>query len=104
MQSISTTITSTDSAVAEKKPESLRKKSPLYKVLLHNDPVNTMDYVVMILRQVVPRLTEQAAIAVMLEAHQTGVGLVIICDIEPAEFYSQSLNANGLTSTIEKDS
>ena len=104
MQTIFAAITSTESAVVEKKPEAVRKKSPLYKVLLHNDPVNTMDYVVMILRQVVPKLTEQAAIAVMLEAHETGVGLVIVCDIEPAEFYSQSLNAKGLTSTIEKDS
>ena len=59
-----------------------------YKVLLHNDPVNTMEYVVQTLRQVVPKLSEQDAINVMLEAHNSGVGLVIICDLEPAEFYS----------------
>ena len=88
-------------AVADKKTERLRKNSPRYKVLLHNDPVNTMDYVVITLRQVVPKLSEQDALAVMLEAHNTGVGLVIVCDLEPAEFYSESLKAKGLTSTIE---
>ncbi|MFN9636154.1 MAG: ATP-dependent Clp protease adapter ClpS, partial [Synechococcaceae cyanobacterium] len=74
-------------AVIEKAPERVRKPAPRYKVLLHNDPVNTMEYVVTTLRQVVPSLSEQDAIAVMLEAHNTGVGLVIVCDLEPAEFY-----------------
>ncbi len=92
------------STVIEKKKERVRHKSPMYKVLLHNDPVNTMEYVVTTLREVVPKLSEQDAIAVMLEAHNTGLGLVIICDLEPAEFYSQTLNSKGLTSTIEKDS
>ena len=53
-------------AVVEKQTERLRKLSPRYKVLLHNDPVNTMDYVVNVLRQVVPQLTEQDAMSVML--------------------------------------
>ena len=92
------------STVLEKRPEIKRKSSPLYKVLLHNDPVNTMEYVVTTLRHVVPQLSEQAAIAVMLEAHKTGVGLVIVCDLEPAEFYSETLNSKGLASTIEKES
>ena len=91
------------STVIERQTERVRKISPKYKVLLHNDPVNSMEYVVKTLRQVVPKLSEQDAIAVMLEAHNTGIGLVIICDLEPAEFYSETLNAKGLTSTIEKE-
>ncbi len=91
-------------AVIEKEKELVRKNSPRYKVLLHNDPVNTMEYVVLTLRQVVPQLSEQDAMAVMLEAHNTGIGLVIICDLEPAEFYSETLNAKGLTSTLERES
>jgi ATP-dependent Clp protease adaptor protein ClpS len=91
-------------AVIEKAPERVRKPAPRYRVLLHNDPVNTMEYVVTTLRQVVPSLSEQDAIAVMLEAHNTGVGLVIVCDLEPAEFYSETLKAKGLTSTIEPES
>ncbi len=90
-------------AVVDKKTERLRKTSPRYKVLLHNDPVNTMDYVVTILQQVVPQLSEQDAMSVMLETHNTGIGLVITCDLEPAEFYCESLKAKGLTSTIEPE-
>lgn len=90
-------------AVMEKNPERVRQRSPRYRVLLHNDPVNSMEYVVTSLREVVPSLSEQDALAVMLEAHNTGVGLVIVCDIEPAEFYCESLKAKGLTSTIEPE-
>jgi ATP-dependent Clp protease adaptor protein ClpS len=90
-------------AVMERTTERVRQPAPRYRVLLHNDPVNSMEYVVTSLRQVVPSLSEQDAMAVMLEAHNTGVGLVIVCDIEPAEFYCESLKAKGLTSTIEPE-
>ncbi len=90
-------------AVIEKQAQRVRKTSPRYKVLLHNDPINTMDYVVNALREVVPQLSEQDAMAVMLETHNEGVGLVIVCDLEPAEFYSERLKAKGLTSTIEPE-
>ena len=93
-----------DTAVIDREVQRVRKVSPKYKVLLHNDPVNSMDYVVETLRQVVPQLSEQDALKIMLETHNSGIGLVIVCDLEPAEFYSESLKAKGLTSTIELDS
>ena len=93
-----------ETAVIDREVQRVRKLSPKYKVLLHNDPVNTMDYVVDTLRQVVPQLSEQDALSIMLETHNSGVGLVIVCDLEPAEFYSESLKAKGLTSTIEVES
>ena len=93
-----------DTAVIDREVQRVRKVSPKYKVLLHNDPVNSMDYVVETLRQVVPQLSEQDALKIMLDTHSNGVGLVIICDLEPAEFYSESLKAKGLTSTIELES
>ena len=92
-----------NTAVLEKKTADLKNKSPKYKVLLHNDPVNSMEYVATSLREVVPQLSEQDAIAIMLEAHNTGVGLVIVCDLEPAEFYSESLKSKGISSSIEKE-
>ena len=90
-------------AVLEKKTAALKNKSPKYKVLLHNDPVNSMEYVTVALREVVPQLSEQDAIAIMLEAHNNGIGLVIVCDLEPAEFYSESLKSKGISSSIEKE-
>ena len=92
-----------NTAVIEKKTAALKSKSPKYKVLLHNDPVNSMEYVTITLREVVPQLSEQDAIAVMLEAHNNGIGLVIVCDLEPAEFYSESLKSKGISSSIEKE-
>ena len=92
-----------NTAVLEKNPLEIKNKSPKYKVLLHNDPVNSMEYVTISLREVVPQLSEQDAIAIMLEAHNTGVGLVIVCDLEPAEFYSESLKSKGISSSIEKE-
>jgi len=89
--------------VIEKKTAALKNKSPKYKVLLHNDPVNSMEYVTVTLRQVVPQLSEQDAISIMLEAHNNGIGLVIVCDLEPAEFYSESLKSKGISSSIEKE-
>ncbi|TGG83864.1 MAG: ATP-dependent Clp protease adapter ClpS [Aphanocapsa feldmannii 277cV] len=90
-------------AVLDKQQQRRHKHASRYRVLLHNDPVNTMEYVVESLRQVVPQLSEQDAIAVMVEAHNTGVGLVIVCDIEPAEFYCEQLKTKGLTSSIEPE-
>ena len=53
-------------AVLDKAPERVRKRSPRYKVLLHNDPVNSMEYVVATLQQVVPQLSEQDCMACLL--------------------------------------
>ena len=50
-----------------------------------------------------PQLSEQDAIAIMLEAHNTGIGLVIVCDLAPEEFYSESLKSKGISSSIEKE-
>ena len=96
-------LDSNNSVVLEKKTTELRKKSPKYKVLLHNDPVNSMEYVANSLREVLPQLSEQDAISIMLEAHNTGVGLIIVCDLEPAEFYAESLRSKGLTTSIEQE-
>ena len=68
-------------AVVDREVQRVRKLSPKYKVLLHNDPVNTMDYVVQTLRQVVPQLSEQDALNIMLETHNNGVGLLSLIHI-----------------------
>ncbi len=80
-----------------------RKLAPRYRVLLHNDDYNSMEYVVQVLMQTVPSLTQPQAVNIMMEAHTNGMALVITCAQEHAEFYSETLNAHGLTSTIEPD-
>lgn len=79
----------------------VRKLAPRYRVLLHNDDVNSMEHVVAVLLKTVPNLTEPQAIDIMFEAHNNGTALVITCALEHAEFYCESLKLHGLSSTIE---
>jgi ATP-dependent Clp protease adaptor protein ClpS len=85
------------------KPSTIRKLAPRYKVLLHNDDFNSMEYVVATLIKTIPNLTEPQALNVMMEAHNHGLALVIVCALEHAEFYCETLQMNGLLSTIEPD-
>jgi len=85
------------------KPSTVRKLAPRYRVLLHNDDYNSMEYVVQTLMKTVPSITQPQAVSIMMEAHNNGMALVITCAQEHAEFYSETLNNHGLSSTIEPD-
>ncbi|OKH22183.1 ATP-dependent Clp protease adapter ClpS [Hydrococcus rivularis NIES-593] len=90
--------------VLEKRSTStVRKPAPRYRVLLHNDDFNTMEYVVQTLMKAVAGMTQPQAVNIMMEAHTNGVALVITCALEPAEFYCETLKNHGLSSTIEPD-
>ncbi|AFY67316.1 ATP-dependent Clp protease adapter ClpS [Geitlerinema sp. PCC 7407] len=80
-----------------------RKHAPRYRVLLHNDDFNPMEYVVQVLLQTVASLTQPQAVSIMMEAHTNGLALVITCAQEHAEFYSETLKNHGLSSSIEPD-
>jgi ATP-dependent Clp protease adaptor protein ClpS len=85
------------------KPSTVRKLAPRYRVLLHNDDFNSMEYVVKTLMSTVPSLTQPQAVDIMMEAHTNGLALVITCAQEHAEFYCETLKNHGLSSTIEPD-
>ncbi len=85
------------------KPSTIKKIAPRYRVLLHNDDFNPMEYVVQVLITTVPSLTQPQAVSIMMEAHSNGLALVITCAQEHAEFYCETLKERGLTSTIEPD-
>ncbi|MBP0026844.1 ATP-dependent Clp protease adapter ClpS [Roseofilum reptotaenium CS-1145] len=85
------------------KRSTTRKIAPRYRVLLHNDDFNTMEYVVETLLKTVSSLTQPQAVSIMMEAHNSGLALVITCAQEHAEFYCETLNNHGLTSTIEPE-
>ncbi|WP_013321113.1 ATP-dependent Clp protease adapter ClpS [Gloeothece verrucosa] len=96
--------TSTSTQVIEKSSTStVRKPAPRYRVLLHNDDFNSMEYVVQTLMKTVAGMTQPQAVNIMMEAHTNGMALVITCTLEHAEFYCETLKAHGLTSTIEPD-
>lgn len=53
----------------------VEKLSPMYRVICHDDPITTMEFVVEVLRSVF-RATPQRAVEIMLGVHQTGAALV----------------------------
>jgi ATP-dependent Clp protease adaptor protein ClpS len=70
-------------ATQTKKKEAL-KKPPLFKVLFHNDNYTTMEFVVMVLRDVFLK-SESDAMAVMLNVHRHGMGVAGVFTRDVAE-------------------
>lgn len=74
---------------------------PPWKVLLHNDDKNDMLYVVRTVMELTT-LNEHAATVRTIEAHKTGVSLLLTTHRERAELYKEQFEAKGLTVTIER--
>eukprot|EP00803_Ostreobium_quekettii_P004954 evm.model.scf_2980.2 EVM.evm.TU.scf_2980.2 scf_2980:12014-13822(+) len=87
----------------DRRTGTLKKRPPVYRVILHNDNFNRREYVVQVLMKVVDGLTLDEAVNAMQEAHINGLALVTCCAQEMAETYCQSLRNNGLTATMEPD-
>jgi ATP-dependent Clp protease adaptor protein ClpS len=75
---------------------------PPYKVILHNDDVNEMGYVVETIVNLTPLKAEEA-IEKMLEAHRTGTTVLLVCHRERAELYEEQFHSCRLMVTIEPD-
>jgi ATP-dependent Clp protease adaptor protein ClpS len=81
---------------ATKPPQML----PPWKVLLHNDDQNDMLFVVESIVSLTP-LNQEAAAVRTLEAHKSGVALLLTTHKERAELYQEQFQSKGLTVTIE---
>jgi ATP-dependent Clp protease adaptor protein ClpS len=73
---------------------------PPFKVMLHNDDVNEMSYVVRSILEVT-HLSKQEATQRMIEAHQRGVALLLTTHKERAELYVEQFAGKGLTTSME---
>jgi len=100
---------STGTAVAP--PEATRERQPAtaknppsplppWKVLLHNDESNEMLFVIRAIVELTP-LNREDALHRMLEAHKSGVALLLVTHKERAELYQDQFQSKGLTTTIE---
>ncbi|MGA2497476.1 MAG: ATP-dependent Clp protease adaptor ClpS [Tepidisphaeraceae bacterium] len=76
------------------------RQMPPWKVLLHNDDKNDMLYVVQAIVQLTP-LNKEDAIERMVEAHKTGVALLLTTHKERAELYQEQFQSKVLVVTIE---
>jgi|SRR5277367_971403 len=75
---------------------------PQWKVLLHNDDKNSMEHVVVTIVDLTP-LAEQEAVLRTLEAHHTGVALLLVTHKERAELYVDQFASKSLIVTIEPE-
>jgi ATP-dependent Clp protease adapter protein ClpS len=73
---------------------------PPWKVLLHNDDKNAFEFVIHTIVELTP-LQETAAVQCTLEAHKTGVALLLTTHKERAELYRDQFQSKSLTVTIE---
>ncbi len=73
---------------------------PQFRVLLHNDDVNELRYVVRTIIELT-RMDSGRAMQVTVTAHTTGVALVLHAHRERAELYREQFAARGLKVTIE---
>lgn len=74
----------------------------VWKVIVLNDPVNLMNYVVMVFRKVFG-YGEQKAIKHMKEVHELGKSILWIGEREQAESYVFQLQKWRLQAVLEKD-
>ena len=72
-----------------------------WNVIVHNDPITTMNYVTMVFQKVL-RFPREKAEKHMLEVHRQGRSIVWSGARERAEFYVQQLHAFQLLATLEK--
>lgn len=96
---------STTVAAPKKKPTPSKRKPgqlPQYKVLLHNDDVNTFEHVVRSVFRLTP-LQEEEAVQKTIEAHESGLSLLLITHKERAELYQEQFTSLSMTVTIEPD-
>lgn len=86
-------------------PETTTKSTddlaPLWDVLVWNDPVNLMTYVVFVFQRVFG-YNRELATKLMLEVHHQGKSLVATEPREKAEFHLSQLHGYGLQATIRK--
>ena len=72
-----------------------------WNVIVHNDPINLMEYVTKVFMTVLG-FSRQKAEVHMLEVHEQGRSLVWSGARERAEFHVQQLHAHLLLATIEQ--
>ena len=78
------------------------RQMPRWKVLLHNDDVNSVEDVIKTI-VMLTTLNEQDATLRTLEADEQGVSLLLTTHQERAELYQEQFTSRSLTVTIEPE-
>lgn len=97
-ESVATTAPST---VETEKPSTVGEEKSPWKVVVWNDPVNLMSYVVLVLRRLFGYSTTKAT-RLMLQIHYEGRAIVASGPLERAEADCYRLHHHGLWATLEQ--
>ncbi len=81
--------------------EAGREDLPLWNVVVWNDPVNLMSYVVWVFRKLFGHPVEEAT-KLMLDVHNAGRAVVASEPREQAELNAYRLHHHGLWATLER--
>ena len=87
--------------ITEEETKTAEELDTPWTVIVHNDPINLMDYVTKVFMKVMGFTREKAEVH-MMQVHKLGRSLVWSGARERAEFYVQQLHAHLLLATIEK--
>ena len=82
-------------------PEISDVESDRGAVVLFDDSYHSMDYVIWALLKTLPQLAAADASLIMLEAHNTGRGVVTVCGLSEAEGYHAALQVLQLRCDIQ---
>ena len=93
------TLPNVSESTREKVEEAFDKA---WNVIVWNDPVNLMTYVVLVFMKVLG-FDKAKATKHMLEVHQLGKSIVATETRERAELYHQQIQAHGLMVTLEQN-
>ncbi len=101
LQSGGTTMTAEAAPVKRPSdPPRKPKQLPPFRVLLHNDDVNTFEHVIQSIVNLTTLSAKEATLRA-LEAHEGGVALLLVTHHERAELYQEQFASLNLTVTIE---
>lgn len=88
--------------ITEEKTKDDLALDPVWRVVVLNDPVNLMNYVVMVFRKVLG-FEESRAVRHMREVHEKGRSIVWSGNRERAEIYAYQLQHWRLQTMLERD-
>jgi len=71
-----------------------------WMVIIHDDPVNLMPYVTVVIQKILGCSIEKAQ-DLMMQVHNNGKAIIWSGNKEKAEFYVQQLHTHQLTASLE---
>lgn len=96
-------ITAADTGTAPEIEQSQAvQQLPPWKVILHNDDVNTIEHVILTILKLTPLKAAEAATRA-LEAHAHGHSVLLVTHRERAELYCEQFQTFKITVTCEPD-